>query len=86
MVNADKVKLNILVKKHEYLNAINILNEFGGIDGEFVNKNFKLINLGGKINEQGHNIVKSIIISELYIKKEKKKCEHHTRRNRNGRR
>ena len=72
LVNADKVKLNILVKKHEYQDAIDILNEIGGVGGEYVNKNFKLINVGGSVREQGHNIVKFIIISELYIKEEKK--------------
>jgi hypothetical protein len=69
LVNADKVKLKILAKKYEYKKAINILNEFGN---NFVIKNFKLDNLGGNIYNQGHNIIKSIIVNEIYIKEEKK--------------
>ena len=68
LISVDKSKLLLLSKKPEYIDAVKILNEFGS---EFVLQNFKLKNLKGDKFEQGHNIVKTIIISELYVKNEK---------------
>jgi len=69
VITADQKQLELLVKKKEYMDAIKFMNEFGL---EFINKNFKLENLGGNKNTQSHNIIKTIIINELYSKAEKK--------------
>lgn len=69
LVDADTVKLQQLAKKSDYSEAIKFLNEFGQ---EFVNANFKLENLDGNVKEQSHNIIKTIIINELYFKFDKK--------------
>ena len=49
--------------------AIDFLNSLGQ---EFVNLNFKLENLNGSKKDQAHNIIKTLIILELYKKNEKK--------------
>ena len=69
LVDADPVKLQQLAKKTEFKDTIKFLNEFGQ---EFVNSNFKLQNLNGNLKEQAHNIIKTIIINELYYKNDKK--------------
>ena len=69
LLNADQNQLSSYIKKDEFAEAIRFLNDFGQ---EFVTKNFKLENLGGNKLEQGHNIVKTIILNELYFKQDKK--------------
>ena len=69
ILDADSVKLAQIVKKKDFKETIDFLNLFGQ---EYVNENFKLKNLNGKINDQAHNIIKTIIISEIYIKQDKK--------------
>lgn len=68
ILDADSVKLAQIVKKKDFKETIDFLNLFGQ---EYVNENFKLKNLNGKINDQAHNIIKTIIISEIYIKQDK---------------
>ena len=69
LITADQKQLELLIKKKEYLDAIKFMNEFGM---DFINKNFKLENLNGNKSTQAHNIIKTIIITELYTKAEKK--------------
>lgn len=69
LVNADKNKLSDLVKKSSLKDALATLNKYGK---KYVEKNFKLINLNGKRKNQSHNMIKSLIISNLYIPTDKK--------------
>jgi hypothetical protein len=69
LLDADSGKLQQLAKRPDFTDPIQFLNEFGQ---EFVNSNFKLQNLNGNVKEQAHNIIKTIIISELYFKIDKK--------------
>jgi len=69
LLNADKNKLEIMKSKQNYKDAIVFLNSLGG---GFVNKNFKLESVDNNINDQCHNIIKTIIIVELYKTYEKK--------------
>ena len=68
VLDADSVKLTQIAKKREFKSTIDFLNMFGQ---EYVDENFKLKNLHGKISDQAHNIIKTIIISEIYIKQDK---------------
>jgi hypothetical protein len=68
ILDADSVKLAQITKKREFKDTIEFLNIFGQ---EYVDENFKLKNLHGKVNDQAHNIIKTIIISEIYIKQDK---------------
>lgn len=70
ILELDSSKLQIVKKKDEYKDAINFLNDLGE---DFVIKNFKLDNIkSADKNLQGHNIIKTLIVNNLYIKKEKK--------------
>nr|QBK88394.1 MAG: uncharacterized protein LCMiAC01_00580 [Mimivirus LCMiAC01] len=69
LLKADKSRRQLLAKKDEYKSAVTFLNEYGA---EFVTAKFKLENIGGNVYNQGHNIIKSIILNELYKKQEKK--------------
>ena len=68
VLNADSIKLATLVKNKNFTESISFLNELGQ---EFVNTAFKLENLGGKLTTQAHNMIKTIIINEIYIKRDK---------------
>jgi tetratricopeptide (TPR) repeat protein len=62
-------RLGILyAKQKEFKDAIDFLNQFGN---DFVTDNFKLKNLNKNKFTQGHNIIKTIIINELYTKIDK---------------
>jgi len=69
LLKVDKSRRQLLAKKDEYKSAVTFLNEYGA---EFVTAKFKLENIGGNVYEQGHNIIKCIILNELYKKQEKK--------------
>ena len=69
VITADQKQLESLLKKKEFVDTVKFINQFGM---EFVNNNFKLENLGGNKNIQSHNIIKTIIVNELYSKIEKK--------------
>ncbi len=69
LLDADKSKLELLVKNPDYKDTIKFLNEFGQ---DFVNQNFRLENVGGNPKEQAHNIIKTLILNELYFKQDKK--------------
>lgn len=69
LLDVDTNKLEQLSKKSEYKDSIIFLNELGE---EFVNANFKIDNLNGNKKDQAHNIIKTVILSELYFKYEKK--------------
>ncbi len=69
LVNADPQRLTTLSKRPEYELAIEFLNTFGQ---EYVTHNFKLDNLKGNAKDQSHNIIKTIILNELYFKEDKK--------------
>ena len=68
LVDSEPNKLAILASKPMYVDAINFLNVFGQ---EFVLANFKLENLEGNKHLQAHNIIKVLILNELYIKTDK---------------
>lgn len=69
LLEADRSLMVILAKKPEFADTVTFLNERGL---EFINSNFKLENLSGNVKDQGHNIIKTIIFIEMYIKEEKK--------------
>lgn len=69
ILNTDVSKISQIIKKPEMKQAIEFLNSLGQ---EFVNSNFRLENLNGNKKDQAHNIVKTLIILELYRKNEKK--------------
>lgn len=68
LINSDSTRLNQYIKKPEFIPAINFLN---GLGQDFILKNFKLENLNGNIQDQAHNIIKTIILTELYYKIDK---------------
>lgn len=68
LMTIDKVKLSQLVRIPKYHEEIEFLNELGN---GYVESNFKLENLDGKVKNQCHNIVKTFIIREIYLKKDK---------------
>ena len=61
-------KLAIAARKAEMKPTIEFLNGYGQ---EYVVNNFKLENVGGDRNNQCHNIIKTLILNELYLKQEK---------------
>lgn len=69
ILDADNNKLKIIQKRSDFLDARNFLNELGP---EFVDANFRLQNLSNNHNDQAHNIIKTIILIELYMKQDKK--------------
>ena len=69
LLSLEPSKVAIAMKKPEFQSSIEFLNSLGQ---EFVLANFKLENLSGNKKEQAHNIIKTLIIVELYNKKEKK--------------
>ena len=69
LLELEPSKVQIAVNKPEFKTTVEFLNSLGQ---EFVLKNFKLENLGGRREEQSHNIIKTIIVNELYYKIEKK--------------
>ena len=69
LLEADSVKLSQLVKKPDYVESIQFLNDIGQ---DIIEASFKLKNLNGNVKEQAHNIIKTIILTELYFKFDKK--------------
>ena len=69
LLDADAVKLNNISKKKEFSEAIQFLNDLGQ---DIIEKSFKLKNLNGNVKDQSHNIIKMIILLELYFKIDKK--------------
>ncbi|QKF93984.1 hypothetical protein QKU48_gp0526 [Fadolivirus algeromassiliense] len=69
LLDADSVKQSQLSKKQEFSDTISFLNELGK---EVVDASFKLKNLNGNVFDQAHNIIKMILINELYLKQDKK--------------
>lgn len=65
LITVDDSKLNIIKNKDEYKKSIDILNTLGV---DFINKYFKLKNK----NNQSHNIIKTIIINNVYNNTDKK--------------
>jgi len=65
MIDAEPGRLSVLILKPEYKEAIELLNDFGQ---EYVNENFKLKN----IKDRNHNIIKTLILFNLYKQNEKK--------------
>ncbi len=68
LLDVDAAKMNQLIKKKEYAPAINFLNDMGT---DIVESRFKLKSLKGNVKEQAHNIIKTIIIIDLYLKTDK---------------
>lgn len=68
LVGVEQTKLNTYASKPEFKDGINLLNTLGN---EYVNAVFKLENLDNNVNDQIHNIIKTIIILLIYKKKEK---------------
>lgn len=69
VLDLEPSKLQIAANKPEFRDTIEFLNDLGQ---SFVVENFKIENLKGDKNLQGHNIIKTIIFSDLYMKREKK--------------
>lgn len=72
LLSADKAQLNTLTKEKKYKTTINFLNVFGK---EFVDKNFRLDGLNGDEEAQAHNIIKTLILNELYFGEDKKEVQ-----------
>lgn len=68
LVDLDQTKLNNYSHKPEYKDAVSFLNTLGS---EYINTAFKLENLNDNVNEQVHNIIKTVIILLIYKKTEK---------------
>lgn len=68
LLSLEPSKFNMAVSQPRFQDAVEFMNEYGE---EFVMSNFKLENLSGNIALQGHNIIKTLIIFELYLKQEK---------------
>lgn len=69
ILDADSVKLSQLQKNPEFVEVRRILNELGQ---EYVDNKLRLKNLNGKLSDQAHNIIKILLLTELYIKEDKK--------------
>ena len=69
LLDADQAKIDILKVKPDYQDTIMFLNQHVG--GEYINKNF-VMNGSMEKHEQGHNIIKTIIVLLLYKATEKK--------------
>lgn len=68
LLDADQAKIDILKVKPDYKDTILLLNQLGG---EYISKNF-MINDSNKKQNQGHNIIKTIIVLVLYKVTERK--------------
>lgn len=68
LLSLEPSKFNIAVTQPRFQDTVEFMNEYGE---EFVMSNFKLENLSGNHAIQGHNIIKTLIIYELYLKQEK---------------
>ena len=64
LINSDTVKQGQLGKKPEYIESVKFIQEFG--------EDISLEKLGGDVNLQSHNIIKIIILNEIYFKNDKK--------------
>ncbi|CAH6421755.1 Hypothetical protein KVN_LOCUS441 [uncultured virus] len=62
-------KITQLSKKPEFRETIAFLNNLGQ---EFINQKFRSENLAGSEKDQAHNIIKTIILTELYFNIDKK--------------
>lgn len=69
LLDLEPSKLQIVASKDEFKQTIEFLNKLGQ---EYVVNSFKLENINGDKNLQAHNIIKTLIFQELYLKKEKK--------------
>lgn len=69
LVNATEHQYTQLITNPKYEHAKIFLEEFGTV---FVKDNFKLENLEGNVLHQSHNIIKVMIISDIYIRCDKK--------------
>lgn len=68
LLSLDSTKLKVAAKNKEYVKSIEYLNTLGG---DFINKNLKLENISGNKKMHAHNIIKTIILNELYYKEDK---------------
>lgn len=68
IVNSDLNKLQSYIQKSNYKEAIEFLNSLGQ---DYVDDVFRLSNLDNNVNDQIHNIIKTVIILLIYKKNEK---------------
>lgn len=68
LLGADKSRLEILLQKVEFVDTAKLLNELGS---EYVSANFTLVGVEGDTSLQAHNIIKTLIIKNIYIKDDK---------------
>ncbi|AYV75748.1 MAG: hypothetical protein Terrestrivirus3_17 [Terrestrivirus sp.] len=68
LVDMDSAKLSAVSGKLEYKDAISLLNNLGS---DYIDSAYRLENLNGNVNDQVHNIIKTIIILLIYKKTEK---------------
>ena len=69
ILETETGQISQIIKKPEMKSAVEFLNL---LRQEFINSNFRLENLNNNKKDQAHNIVKTLIILELYRKNEKK--------------
>lgn len=70
IIDADNItKISQLLKKAEYQSAVDFLNLLGQ---EHVEKYLRLKNIGGDTKVQAHNLIKTIILNDLYYNQDKK--------------
>jgi hypothetical protein len=67
LIDSDSTKVSLLAKKHEFKKTVEFLN----LIGSDVIEMLKLSTFKGNTKEQAHNIIKTIIIVELYNTSEK---------------
>lgn len=71
LINSDSVKFKQLSKHPTYADAMTFLTN-NNIDEETMKSSFSLKTMGGNKHMQAHNIVKTVILMELYFKQDKK--------------
>jgi hypothetical protein len=73
IIEADSKKIETLREKEDLKSTFNLLGDF---NKEFINASFKLKNIGGDNYLQAHNIIKTVLLSEMYNKHDKKDVSH----------
>ncbi|ARF09424.1 hypothetical protein Indivirus_1_47 [Indivirus ILV1] len=71
LINSDAVKFKQLMKHPSYNDAVTFLSN-NNLDEEIIKSSFSFKSLGGNKHVQAHNIVKTILLMDLYFKHDKK--------------
>jgi hypothetical protein len=73
ILDSNNVKILQLIKKPDYNEANNFLKEVGS---EIIDTSFRIKSVNNNVHEQAHNIIKTIIILEIYLKSDKQAVYH----------